>query len=216
MIVDLSGYLKAHAISQEVADAAGVRWCSTVHNLPEMLKPQTLFHERYLPGVLFEWHSADLTRPPEFQYRPLADRWNEHRPRQKYDQVPHRLLPLNCHPHRWERTLADDAPLLIVEGTCQYLAAVTYAPPEYGAVGIFGCWGWVRGGLQHPDFNLFPLAGRHVTVIFDADLATNRDVWDAGDRLQRYLKMEGATVAFARVPGVGSSGLDDVLAEDRP
>lgn len=211
MTVDLSGYLKSHAISPEVAEVMGVQLCERADQLPLQLQGEPLLHPRYLPGVSFDWRSVDGVTV-EHQYRPLADGWNRHKLSQKYDQVANRHLPLNVHPSRRERVLDGTSPLLIVEGTCQHLAAVSHAPEEYGIIGIFGCNGWQRDQLPHPDFGLIPLAGRVVHVCFDADAATNRQVYDALFKLKKYLGAEGAEFRHVTLPAGGTAGLDDYLA----
>src|SRR5215207_1475284 len=107
--------------------------------------------------------------------------------------------PLDC--------LRDDGghgPVLIVEGTKQHLAAYCHAPEEYAIYGMFGCWGWSGRDLTFAK-------GRLVYVNRDADLATNRDVWNAAQALRDYLMgtIKAAGIKFVITPGAGSTGLDD-------
>jgi hypothetical protein len=109
--------------------------------------------------------------------------------------------PLNC-----MRDPGGHSPILIVEGTKQHLAAASYAPDEFAVYGMFGCWGWSGRDLTFAK-------GRPVYVILDADLASNRDVWNAAQALKDHLKaVKAAGAQFAAVPGAGSTGLDDWLA----
>jgi hypothetical protein len=71
---------------------------------------------------------------------------------------------------------------------------------------MFGCWGWSK---VDPSF----MADRVVYVVFDADLKSNRDVWNAAAELRGTAKaVKSAGVRFVAVPGSGSTGLDDFLA----
>lgn len=104
--------------------------------------------------------------------------------------------------------------VIIVEGSKQQWTAASYLDPALAIYGMFGCWGWSGRDLTFA-------ADRLVYVILDADLATNRDVWNAAQALRDHLikTVKAAGVRFATVPGAGSTGLDDWLAtverEDR-
>lgn len=102
---------------------------------------------------------------------------------------------------------------LVVEGTCQSLAALRYAPAGYAVYGIEGCWNWRNGELKIPASGLEVFEDRRVIIALDADAATNRLVYDAGMALKAALDAEGAAeVVFMRLPGCsGNAGLDDVL-----
>jgi DNA polymerase I-like protein with 3'-5' exonuclease and polymerase domains len=101
--------------------------------------------------------------------------------------------------------------ILIIEGTKQTLAAATHAPAEVAVYGIAGCRSWQVNGQPIPD--LATADGREVVVILDADAAENPQVYQAGVELAAALELEGATrITFARLPGGGTSGLDDILA----
>jgi hypothetical protein len=80
-------------------------------------------------------------------------------------------------------------------------------------VGLAGCYGWSSEGLPLPDLERLNLGGVEVVVCFDADVRTNRDVWDAAERFAEALAVLGAgEVRFVRIPAAGSIGLDDFLA----
>jgi len=99
-----------------------------------------------------------------------------------------------------------DAPLILAEGTCQHLAVASWAPEKHGVYGIMGCWGWSGCDLTWAE-------DRDVLVMFDADLTTNRDVWNAANALRDALELEGArSIRFILPPGSGKDGIDDVLA----
>jgi putative DNA primase/helicase len=103
--------------------------------------------------------------------------------------------------------------LIVVEGTKQYLAAVTAAIDlEVAVVGIAGCYGWMSDGAPIADLAAIDWV-RDIVILFDADLATNPNVHEAARKLADELSVRGAkSVRFARLPDGGTSGLDDVLA----
>jgi DNA polymerase I-like protein with 3'-5' exonuclease and polymerase domains len=108
--------------------------------------------------------------------------------------------------HFWvHRDAGADAPVLIVEGTKQSLAAMSYADPSYTIMGMPGCWGWSKVKLSR-------FKGRQVYLCLDADAATNLDVYEAGEKLGEKLARYGVTLRYLRIPGSGSQGLDDYLA----
>ncbi|WP_405581449.1 phage/plasmid primase, P4 family [Streptomyces sp. NBC_01092] len=109
------------------------------------------------------------------------------------------------------REPTEGARVLIAEGTKQSLAALSWAPPEWGVAGVPGCSNWIGTDLDWAE-------DRPVVVMFDKDTATNRDVYDAASELRDALLDAGATeVKFARLAGAGATdGLDDVLGRKAP
>jgi len=100
----------------------------------------------------------------------------------------------------------DTSPILMVEGTKQALAVLSWAPRHYAVYGIAGCRAWSKLPLNWVD-------DRDIVVMFDGDMGTNRDVHDAATQFREELEMAGAVaVAFARTPAQGKQGVDDVLA----
>lgn len=105
-------------------------------------------------------------------------------------------------------------PVLIVEGTKQQFAALSWAPPEYAIYGLSGCWGWVDGSGTTWLPDVMFLMGRDVYVCFDADIETNYQVHQAAKQLTDQLKRSGVgSVRYVQTTARGSNGLDDVLAE---
>lgn len=121
-------------------------------------------------------------------------------------------------PPGYERLLADtSAPLLLVEGSKGVLAAASALAGSRNAVavvGMLGCWGWSSEGKPTEDLDALPVTGRDVVVLLDADMGTNRQVWEAAKALGDQLGVvKGArSVRFATVPGRDKEGTDDVLA----
>ena len=105
-------------------------------------------------------------------------------------------------------------PLLIVEGTRQFLATLTALDEaDHQVVGMAGCWGWSRDRMPSTDFHALHLDDREVFLAFDADITTNIDVWTAASRLRDAAKVAGTTrVAFIKIPASDKVGLDDYLA----
>jgi P4 family phage/plasmid primase-like protien len=114
---------------------------------------------------------------------------------------------------------AGTGPVLIVEGTKQQFAALSWAPPEYAVYGLSGCWGWVDGGRATWLPDVMFLMGRDVYVCFDADMETNYQVHCAAKQLSDQLKRSGVgSVRYVQTTARDTNGLDDVLAalpEDR-
>lgn len=130
------------------------------------------------------------------------------------------LLPVP--PGMRDRAADPSASLVIVEGTKQHLAAASWAPDGYAVVGLLGCYGYRSRTSGVVDcIHDLPLEGREVLVLLDADVSTNRTVYDAAADLAEVLTvMAGADcVRFVRLPGAtGADGADDWLAripEDR-
>jgi hypothetical protein len=204
--------LASSAILIEVAVEAGVRTISSAEELPTELE----WCSGRLPGLLFchrRFGRPDDALVP--QYRP-----------DNPGEGPKYLFPsgsgsvLSVHP-RMERVVAAAKKAVIVEGTKQYLAVVSYAPSDVLIVGIQGCQSWSSDGVPVPELDQVASSSdggsREVTILFDADLGVNRDVYDAAKRLCEHLKLVGAsTVNFARVPAGGTAGIDDWLGGRAP
>lgn len=104
--------------------------------------------------------------------------------------------------------------------------------PNLLVVGVQGCWGWRDAVTQEMNRDLIEILGgrrpghpngkpiKNVRVIFDADLATNPDVWNAGDQLRQALKrygLRGQSAKFASLAFLeGTQGLDDYLGAIQP
>ncbi len=207
-------YLAAAAIDPAVALEAGVRSVTSAAELPDELASWRR-HRGIAPGILFPSTGPDGATSP--QYRPdeavVLD--GDERPR-KY-LFPTGARPVvNLHP-RMAPLLELATAVLVVEGTKQHLAAVSAAPAGVLVVGITGCDGWRSGGVPLPDWNLLPLPDADVVVAFDADLATNVNVWTAGEGLAAHLSLLGAArVRFLTPPTGAKAGLDDYLAAITP
>jgi len=179
-------YLNASAITDEVIDSQGI--------------------DSIERGIVFPWRSPDGEET--WQLRPdLPDLDFETGRPVKYVWPTDTDLMIN--------RLRDSGtgPVLIVEGTKQQFAALSWAPPEYAIYGLSGCWGWVDGGRATWLPDVMFLMGRDVYVCFDADMETNYQVHCAAKQLSDQLKRSGVgSVRYVQTTARGSNGLDDVLA----
>ena len=116
------------------------------------------------------------------------------------------------------RAVKDPEVVLIVEGVKQALAALAWAPDNWSIYRITGIWAWrVSGGGDDesgsPTPLLYVVRGCRVVIIPDADAKINIRVYDGAEALGEACEGYGATSAkFARLPGAGKDGLDDLLA----
>jgi hypothetical protein len=193
--------LAEHAIRPFIAGLMGVRSVTTVDDLPAEFE---WAGERAVPALLFPWRTPGGRELVQLRPDTPVEVPDEKRPR-KY------LWPKGCGSPIGIVREDDDGPVLLVEGTKQGLAAAGYVTS--GAVySIAGCRSWSKDGV--PEVDLDVVEGRQVVVIFDADLDSNPDVWDAAKKLLRALEQEGAAdVRFALLAAGGKAGLDDVLGK---
>lgn len=102
-----------------------------------------------------------------------------------------------------------NAPIVLVEGTCQVLSVASHLAPGAGVYGIGGCDGWAK-------LDLAWAYDRTVFVLFDGDIRVNRNVYDAAVGVRDRLLSEGAAaVRFVLVPARGTDGIDDLLARKK-
>jgi len=107
---------------------------------------------------------------------------------------------------------------LIVEGVKQALAALSWAPEDWSIYRIAGIHSWMvssdaDGEKGTPTPHLAVVQGQRVVIIPDADARTNIHVFAGATALGEACEEYGAkSVKFARLPGGGKDGLDDVLA----
>ena len=107
--------------------------------------------------------------------------------------------------------------VLIVEGVKQALAALAWAPETWSIYRITGIWSWRVAGDDDdqgtPTPHLAVVQGCDVVIVPDADAKTNIRVFDGAAALGEACKGYAASsVKFARIPGAGKDGLDDLLA----
>lgn len=205
LTADHARYLSEHAVDLDLARALGVRSASSVDDLAE---DQRAGIGRALPGILFPWTSSDGRVC--IQLRPDSPQVDSSGEANKY------LFQKDVPPVLWQvRDNPNAQRVLVVEGSKQSLVAARYAPAEFAVYGVAGCWGFSHDGVPIRDLEL--AEDLDVVVLYDADAATNLDVYTAGERLTAALAAEGAkTVNWVRMPAGKKAGLDDVLAVRSP
>lgn len=215
-------YLRSAAITADVAESAGVYTATE----PEHLPPGLAHWAPGLPGIVFPWLRASRPgavireRDILWQLRPdtpitvTADDGRVER--RKYLFPAKAEMAVNVHPLVWPLLSSPEAPILLVEGTKQTLAAVSaLTGGGIMVAGLSGCWGWKQRGAVLNDMQAIPWKGREVLLCLDADVAGNRNVYDAATELRTWLTstMGAEVVRLIRLPGGGSTGLDDVLTQ---
>ena len=196
--------IPTHAKSQfaddpKVIAAAIAQGCTSVDSVDEL--PDGLkYLDKMLPGLLFRHHSPDGGLIPQF--RPDNPKGG---PKYIFEKGAGSVLSIN------PMMTLDRPTVAIVEGTKQAIFAAAYAPDDVLVVGIQGCWGWSFEGQGLASLDAL-VKGRDVIVIFDADVATNPDVYAAGQSLVETLEViHASSIKFASIPGSKNVGLDDFL-----
>lgn len=154
----------------------------------------------------------------------------------KYMMVAGANSVLGVHPSTPSTFFAAPDAVLIAEGQIKALSALTAWLVEQGVsisdlsetgegsrvrlrsvmesldarllvVCIIGVHNW--SGM--PEWHALRLKNLPVTVAFDGDTATNRQVWDAASKLAAFLESRHAVVSFAdpSLDGVSKAGVDD-------
>jgi hypothetical protein len=115
----------------------------------------------------------------------------------------------------WEHVVADhQSDVTVTEGekkaasSCKLLARPT--------MGEGGAWSWKnkkRGQRLIPDLEQFVWKDRNVTIAYDSDASSNKQVALAEAQFARILADRGAKVRAPRLPSLGcnKTGLDDFL-----
>ena len=216
--------LRSSAISDEVIAECGVYSATEPSQLPEPLKwiaqrPDTL------PALVYPFDEPGKGTTWQVKPQPGSIRKNNGEGNGK-DKVLKYVMPSK--EQHFGPTFCPRRPIngetkrvLVVEGTKQALAVVSATDEETAVYCIPGIQSWM-GGESGPSAALQVVDGYDTYICPDADAASNRQVYDASEKLGSTLEGWGArTVRFVRVPGFGKQGIDDVLAQvadasDRP
>jgi putative DNA primase/helicase len=196
-------YLEGQAISATTVEDFGIRTILDPDDLPSLPAGQRWpYIDSICPGILFPWRDPDGVIG--YQFRP------DDPPLDSDDRPLKYVFPVGAGSMLGVMREDEGSDLaLIVEGTKQSLVAAQYAD-EGSVYAVAGCRSWMADGVPLPTLSVFE--HKRVVVIFDGDLATNRDVWQAAKRLGDALRIEGASgVSYALLPSAASEGLDDVL-----
>lgn len=121
----------------------------------------------------------------------------------------------------WPALLEDPcAPLLVTEGEKKAIAATHAGFPTLALSGVSAFTAKTRATELIPDLEAIDWRGRVVTVIYDNDAATNKDVRTALLRLCLLLAARGADARGTFVPDAENEdlkqGLDDYLLTHSP
>lgn len=189
--------------------------------IPPLVADQTVISQN--GSLLFNYRRPDgsrftVERPDNPPRDPKTDK-----PLFKYKHPPGGR-GLNVHRLVKDQMADTGAPLIVVEGTKQYLAVVGAAlGKRLFPIGISGIrnWQWKPGGentpsVLLPDWGYIPVAGRVCYVMPDGDYDVNKDVQAGTNGLMEALRHMGAAeVHRVSVPLVGEdlkTGVDDWLA----
>ncbi|HVB00135.1 MAG TPA: DUF3854 domain-containing protein [Acidimicrobiales bacterium] len=206
--------LHAHHITSQFADdplvtATAVEVGCTSVDSPDQL-PESLRKYRSAPPGLLFWHHPLGGGEATPQLRP--DKPDEDAPKYIFPDDAGSVISIT--PSMQSRLDGDTTradKVLIVEGTKQAIFATAYAPDDVVVVGILGCWGWSFDKMAVAALDDL-CKGRDVVVTFDADISSNRKVYDAAAALTLALSTIGAkSVRFLKVPGSKTIGLDDFI-----
>jgi len=191
--------LTTRAIDPAEALASGL--VSTVASRDDM--PDAFSPGHYAgPGILLVWKDADGTNVTH-QYRPDQSKRDADGRPMKY------VFPKGApYGFGWVQVPASlKAPVLVAEGLLKAVAASQALGGAHAVGAVPGC----RLRKEGTDYSW--AAGRSVVVALDADLATNREVWEGALTLrEELLAADAEDVRFLAVPGDGKDGLDDALA----
>lgn len=201
--------LAASAVAPEVAAGQRVHTAFTRDDLPQ--GAQWLSDEA-LPAIVYPMTQPDGTS--SWQVKPVKDSVST-----KYVS-PARDDPIDT-PCKLSnlREVEDPEGVLIVEGVKQALAALSWAPVDWSIYRICGIWGWSESGgddgTSRPTPLLSVVTGHPVVIVPDQDARTKIGVHEGASALGEVCDQYGAvSVRFARLPGAGSDGLDDILGRE--
>ncbi|MEV0898369.1 phage/plasmid primase, P4 family [Actinoplanes sp. NPDC049802] len=176
--------------------------------------------DSYFPALLLPMYGP-TGRHVSAQLKPRNAVPNREGKRMKYASPKGQSIRLDVHP-RWT-VLATDAivppirdvkvPLYVTEGIKTADSMTSRGLCTVALLGVFN-WRSTLGTLG--DWEDVALRGREVTVCFDADARTNRNVLRAMRRLGRWLRSRGAKVRYLITPGEvngePTKGADDFFA----
>ena len=119
----------------------------------------------------------------------------------------------------WPKVLGDpEETIYIAEGELKASAGCKAGYPTIGLSGVDGWHARKAGHSLLPGLASIDWRGRHVYIVFDSDIKTNRHVRRAANRLAAELMRRGAIVYVIELPnasrnGHAKTGLDDYLVK---
>src|SRR3712207_4807558 len=132
-----------------------------------------------VPALEIPWYRPDGSLGL-YQIKPKEPRIKDGRP-VKYEVPPKSRVVLDVHPAMREKLQDPNLPLYITEGIKK---GDSLASRGCVAVTLIGVWSWrgtneAGGKVALPDWELIPLNGRFVYIVFDSDVMLNRKVYAA-------------------------------------
>lgn len=216
--------LSKSGIDPDVAESWGVMSALTADDLPSDLSDQPLT----VPGLVFPLRKLDGTIYHQIRLdNPEID--DRGKPIAKYRQT-RGIGAIITVPAAMKDRVGRAERVCIVEGTKQTLAAVSAAPDDTLVIGVQGSSNWKDEGVPSTDLTRILDAApdgeepplKKVVVVFDADTASNPNVWTAGQKLRETVctitGLPKDKVLFAKLSALasGSAGLDDLLGSYEP
>jgi hypothetical protein len=175
---------------------------------------------RLAPGLLVPIRGRS-GEPVQYQFRPDTPRLDNRAGKPiKYETIAGKGIRLDFGVGQADSLANPAIPLFITEGVKKGDCLRTYG---HCGIVLVGVWNWRGsntwgGKVALPDWEDVPLNDRQVFIIFDSDVATNRQVKQALDRLTRFLVNRGARVTVINLPQEGDHkiGVDDYVVAHGP
>jgi len=172
--------------------------------------------QRTIPGLLISVHGVDGTLR-FYQYRPDDPRLNNEGKSVKYETPSNVRMAIDAHPMIRAKLGDPECPLLITEGIRKADSAISQG---LCCIALLGVWNWrgrnpEGGKVALPDWETIALEGRQVHIVFDSDVMTKAQVYEALSRLTAFLRLRKARVSLIYLPPGPNGekvGLDDFLA----
>lgn len=206
--------IAASAVSDAVRDARGYFTATRKAELAALgFSPK----QRLVPALVIPIFDA-AGKIVLHQARPDSPRKNDKGKPVKYETPGGAGMAMDVHPSARPALGNPAVPLFITEGIRKADAAVTAGLCCIGLLGVYN----FRGKNSHggktllPDWEHVALNDRKVYVVFDSDVMEKAPVWDALDRLRRFLESRGAAFRVIYLPPGDAGekvGLDDFLAQ---
>lgn len=201
-----------------IGEAEAIAWgVVSVHeddDLPADLRTNPVA-TRGLPGIVFPLRRLDGTIV--HQLRPDHPVTGDDGGQRKYIQASGVGSIINV-PQSMASRVGTATTVLIVEGTKQTISVCQYVDDNTLVVGVQGSSNWSHDGVPVDDMVAICAADSvtRVEVLFDADVAKNRNVFDAARRIQQTLRVSAGVrdVVFVRLADGGyggKAGIDDIL-----
>ena len=130
--------------------------------------------------------------------------------------LPNLVIPTELGPTPWSVIATNvEVSLIFTEGELKAACACKYGFPTVSIGGVYAFRSRKKGKPLIDDFKIFAWDGRTVTLIFDSDLATNKNVQRALRELAKELSALGAHVYIGYLPALpgmeDKTGLDDFI-----